>query len=522
MAFLFFTHFHITNAPTPSFAPAFGEKNFGQYGKRDWYQHHVFFAGDPTVAMKYENHRSRIKRLHERNNISISKVTHATRYFFAQAARTNGASESGTKALGGWNEGSGSFRQCYERTFPIDALLAAGMFPAKKPENYALPRNELNPPEELLANIFPWVEGELEALRRRVAADRRCEDYALRHFLAVLQWFRRVILQDAAILYSTDSSYALWTYPPFCTSAFQSFARSARPLLEEAAELSRATYEQVPEHLAAGIREVTTGLLFSQRQHQQHLDGRISALAQLISSSLTSTAQDGLPLLTTMPAWAAPPSASPISNQSLNSHESSIAATPSTSTAMTTPAAATAAVPVSPSTSYLPNPAFVMAPANAYSALSIDPIIQQQQAQQQELIAKYGHEKFLRHQPWTWKGGELRPTYDFQEASTIRDVWNEWSEGLNGYLPVRVLTEVWATKWRSGSDSKRTAFSRRKKIIDIVEKLAHKPRWSVDMALRFLEKTYGKLSAQQFIKFLSSAKEAGETQVMNAAINFTS
>lgn len=83
--------------------------------------------------------------MHEMNQINISKVTHATRVYAAQTARTNGASEHGTKALGGWSEG-GSFRQCYERTFPVDALLATAYFSPKTPESYCLPRENLGRP----------------------------------------------------------------------------------------------------------------------------------------------------------------------------------------------------------------------------------------------------------------------------------------------------------------------------------------------------------------------------------------
>jgi hypothetical protein len=49
---------------------------------------------------------------------------------------------SGTKALGGWND-SGSYRSCYDRAFPVDALLGAGMFNAHKPEEYFLARDVL-------------------------------------------------------------------------------------------------------------------------------------------------------------------------------------------------------------------------------------------------------------------------------------------------------------------------------------------------------------------------------------------
>jgi hypothetical protein len=83
--------------------------------------------------------------IHVKNNVSITKSTHAGRPFAAQTARAHGASVDGTKALGGWSE-SGSFRPCYDRAFPADALLGAAMFNAQKTEDYCLPREALGEP----------------------------------------------------------------------------------------------------------------------------------------------------------------------------------------------------------------------------------------------------------------------------------------------------------------------------------------------------------------------------------------
>lgn len=57
-------------------------------------------------------------------------------------AREHGASVEGAKALGGWSD-SGSFRACYDRALPLDALLGAAMFDATKPEAHFLPREFL-------------------------------------------------------------------------------------------------------------------------------------------------------------------------------------------------------------------------------------------------------------------------------------------------------------------------------------------------------------------------------------------
>ncbi|KAJ8579943.1 hypothetical protein M405DRAFT_869844 [Rhizopogon salebrosus TDB-379] len=147
LACLFFAHFHILNHAPPNFAPDFSNKNYGEYGYRQWYEYHVFYTGCPTKEMTYENHRDRINTMHIKNNIDITKKTHAGRHYAAQTARAHGASVNGTKALGGWSD-NGSFNPVYDRAFPLDALLGAGMFNARRPEDYALPRNSIgeNPP----------------------------------------------------------------------------------------------------------------------------------------------------------------------------------------------------------------------------------------------------------------------------------------------------------------------------------------------------------------------------------------
>jgi hypothetical protein len=80
--------------------------------------------------------------MHQANKVEITKSTHAGRCYSAMNTRAHGATVDGTKALGGWND-SGSFRDCYDRAFPVYALLGAASFNARKPESYFLPRDNL-------------------------------------------------------------------------------------------------------------------------------------------------------------------------------------------------------------------------------------------------------------------------------------------------------------------------------------------------------------------------------------------
>ena len=76
--------------------------------------------------------------MHKRNNIDITKKTHADCHYAALTACAHGASTSSTKALGGWNE-SGSFNLVYDCAFPLDALLGTAMYNGHWPEEHVLP-----------------------------------------------------------------------------------------------------------------------------------------------------------------------------------------------------------------------------------------------------------------------------------------------------------------------------------------------------------------------------------------------
>lgn len=92
-----------------------------------------------SSLLLYSDHRDRVNLIYLRNNIAISKVTHAGRAYSARTAREYGASVDGAKALGGWSD-TGSFKACYDRALPLDALLGAAMFDATKPEGHFIPR----------------------------------------------------------------------------------------------------------------------------------------------------------------------------------------------------------------------------------------------------------------------------------------------------------------------------------------------------------------------------------------------
>lgn len=97
----------------------------------------VFGAVD--LLTRTTGHNDRVTALHKANGIDVTKVTHAGRAYAAQSARLYGAGVADTKALGGWSDGA--FKQCYDRTFPIESIVGAAAFNAKQLETYFVPRS---------------------------------------------------------------------------------------------------------------------------------------------------------------------------------------------------------------------------------------------------------------------------------------------------------------------------------------------------------------------------------------------
>ncbi|KAG5349477.1 hypothetical protein C0989_003550 [Termitomyces sp. Mn162] len=99
------------------------------------------------------------------NDIKTWKVTHAGHTFAATSAHEHGATVEGTKALGNWSQGT--LHNCYDRTLPVDAMLAAASFNGRRQDSYFLAQDVLDPPAALAATIFPWLEEEEEAYQKQ-------------------------------------------------------------------------------------------------------------------------------------------------------------------------------------------------------------------------------------------------------------------------------------------------------------------------------------------------------------------
>lgn len=85
---------------------------------------------------------------------------------------------------------------------------------------------------------------------------------------------------------------------------------------------------------------------------------------------------------------------------------------------------------------------------------------------------------------------EWLPVYDFQRCETLEDVWKEYTIGLNGCLSVRQLEEGWAARWKRNNGSRKSEHGCRRRVVELIERLAGKPNWNYPLALRFLGDRY--------------------------------
>jgi hypothetical protein len=145
------------------------------------------------------------------------------------------------------------------------------------------------------------------------------------------------------------------------------------------------------------------------------------------------------------------------------------------------------------------------------------------QQQWTSLVDRFGVEQLLKH-GWEWVSGDYLPLYTFQPVTRITEVWDEYVAGLNGFLAVRDLDERWQARWRRNISTLRTENCRRKKITALVETLARKPNWSVNLALRFLRekyKTHPDLKKPRtFCEYLQKGGGTGTKDVLAAAANY--
>ncbi|KAK7000831.1 hypothetical protein R3P38DRAFT_3218014 [Favolaschia claudopus] len=448
--------------------------------------------------------------MHKANDVSITKVTHGARPFAAQMCRSFGASVSDTKALGGWNE-SGSFKNCYDRALPVGALLGAAFFNSAKPELYRVARDCLEPPSD---------------------------DIALRQFLSTLLWFRRVLAQDLAIIFTQNPHAPIFKFAPFNSPSFREFAGTSAALIDAAEEAARLAFQNLPQHLVASLQgALATHNLAFERERQNYRTemasmqdklGEMKTLLDLVAgtkrvkrahTNLTEGLSDGFSELAvttdnSAPTYSTPPplDTSDMPFEMFPPDPALDAFIAASFTHPNVPMPATSP-PTSTQPAVLHTPVFPL-PSSTPQPSSFTP--GSPEDHQQFYFHRYGADRFRKHSP-EWVDGNWLPRYRYSSADGIWDYWLEWKEGVDGFISVEELTTVWGAKWRRNNPGLKNENTRRMRVVNLILELSRKPRWDIALVQRFITERYARqYRARAFTDYLKNNRDA----VITAASNY--
>jgi hypothetical protein len=118
------------------------------------------------------------------------------------------------------------------------------------------------------------------------------KDIALTQFLALLQWLRRVLLQDAALLYTCNPLCAVLRYPPFNTPLFQAFAATSSDIIASAEEESCLALQNLPAHLMSSVRGLLTGIAM-EKEKEREADARAAISPSTQGKMVTRRSRGG-------------------------------------------------------------------------------------------------------------------------------------------------------------------------------------------------------------------------------------
>jgi Transcriptional activator of glycolytic enzymes len=120
------------------------------------------------------------------------------------------------------------------------------------------------------------------------------------------------------------------------------------------------------------------------------------------------------------------------------------------------------------------------------------------------LVQQFGETRIRKHQ-WEWvtSSQSWLPHYRFKSVQKITQIWNEYSDGIDGCLSIRELNVTWGPRWKRNIAGLKSETTRRNKLVDLIQKLAGKHRWDTKLALRFVCERYeAKYSPRAFCDYL--------------------
>ncbi|KAK0549133.1 hypothetical protein OC844_006914, partial [Tilletia horrida] len=367
------------------------------------------------------------------------------------------------------------------------------------------------PAPSLSRQLFPWVEEERIKLNERRAANSNAVDFALTAFLDCLEWFREVLLQDAAVLTTHGEWKRFGVFqacPVFLSAEFDAFAKDLNKAIKTHNAESARQLAQMPQRLSTGVKLALTDIKTdAERQNEAIMDKLDQVLLLLTQKNPTIDPA----LLAHDARNSVRPELELMSSQASSSTTS---ATPPTAPPAPFPSSS-AAAPSNHAPPDAPSPAAALPSSAAVPSPAAPSQYLMEQQERAELMAKeaqrWGQGAVDANQPWRHdaKKRVVVPAYQFTTSPSVRGVWEEYTEGANGRWGTRMMEQTWGTGWRAAPGMKQE-WSRRKKVIDLIEEIARtRASWSSELAVRFLETCYGGYSARSLADWLAKKKKDG-------------
>jgi hypothetical protein len=412
-AFYLFQRWEIMQEPVPQF-----------WQRQQWYDWHFLKGRNISSPISYEIQLKWTNKISEAIGLASKKKTHSGRSGGARVAELQSVDENSIRRAGHWNQDAMS--NCYLAALPRDFLRTMAGFKPGDHRNYYLPRATITPPESLVQALWPWVDAWLIWFQQEDARTEDIDpildlppqpslvqagsqqvdanDLAAQGFLKLLQQLRTVILQDAVFLQIEMPSHSMWKHRLF----------------------QRLDFKQFSQELLQSARTTETPYEIQLQQSVPAIADRITSTEHTLQQTISSNQFQLLDYLRTISGQVNDLTSGQISfTVRANGLESGLEQ-------------------------------YTLAQDLIQPTIDIN---QKDQLEDKDSILE---------QPRLVSTALLTemPSYSLSRTiSTVRELWAEWTIGLNGQPAVQALEQQYGAKWRSES-KERVMFGRRKIIID--------------------------------------------------------
>ncbi|KAJ7861022.1 hypothetical protein B0H14DRAFT_3445749 [Mycena olivaceomarginata] len=348
-----------------------------------------------------------------------------------------------------------------------------------------------------------------------------------------MAWFRRVLIQDMAVLFTLNPHAPIFKFAPFNSTPFRQFAATSTAAIDAAEETARLAFQNLPQHLVASLHgALATQNLAFERERQTYqaqmsaMQGQMSQMQSLIELMAGSKrVKNSHDITDSFPAES-----TYLSNSSFTMPSPALSVPsdePSDMLLNVFPPNPTldASIAVDFSLHHMPGEMNSLFPSPAHTfhlpptgpSASI-PALKSPEERQAFYYQRYGSELFRKHAP-EWVNGDWLPRYKYTSADSIWEYWTEWKDGVRGYMSVEELTTTWGAKWRRNIAGLKNENTRRMRVVNLILELSKKPRWNINLVNRFITDKYARqFRARAFSDYLKTA--GNRAAVIAAAANF--